>query len=103
PSTLHRTIYTLPLHDALPIWQRAKVKDDLQATTPRIVSISLCSQRSNCANSSSRLLIGSIMPRLDPFIHRILARSGATRGIRGSDRKSTRLNSSHVSISYAVF
>src|SRR2546426_1580927 len=28
---------------------------------------------------------------------------GTTRGVRGQDRKSTRLNSSHLVISYAVF
>src|SRR3712207_8687370 len=33
------------------------------------------------------------LPGFDPFV----------RGIRGTDRKSTRLNSSHANISYAVF
>src|SRR5699024_11654323 len=55
----------------------------------------------------------------DSYTHRITARALASRGLvrisghgaswraepteRGRDRKSTRLNSSHVSISYAVF
>src|SRR5437868_12238562 len=64
PVTPTTEIYTLSLHDALPI----------------------------CSNSSTRgpwVMNGSVRAALtDPFI---------------TDRKSTRLNSSHVSISYAVF
>src|SRR5439155_25174000 len=65
-------IYTLSLHDALPIFD------------PRIC----------CAN--------------DDRGHRPAARpigpAPATNGlVAGGDRKSTRLNSSHVAISYAVF
>src|SRR5437868_9661810 len=37
--------------------------------------------------------------RLDPTVAQSLQRDGAA----GGDRKSTRLNSSHVSISYSVF
>src|SRR3712207_7713523 len=44
------------------------------------------------------------------FVHRLLSESGATLRSRGGanrnskkDRKSTRLNSSHANISYAVF
>src|SRR6201984_3897668 len=55
-------IYTLSLHDALPIW--ALNGTPMRARSP-IRSSSLC--------------------------------------LAGSDRKSTRLNSSHVAISYAVF
>src|SRR5690242_20859638 len=60
-ATATTEIYTLSLHDALPICQR---------TTP--------------AHPRDR----------DP---------GRRRGAGGRDRKSTRLNSSHMSISYAVF
>src|SRR5690606_42000667 len=61
-------IYTLSLHDALPIWVRAD-------TVVAILTL----------GSPRRLLLrpnGGGLPR---------------------DRKSTRLNSSHVKISYAVF
>src|SRR2546430_15518117 len=61
-DTATTEIYTLSLHDALPIWSRA-------------------------ARGAGQ---GSDPPRLSP------ARLGG-------DRKSTRLNSSHSQISYAVF
>src|SRR5438445_5015103 len=64
-------IYTLSLHDALPI---------LAAATP------LISSRSNGWNSTTAK-----------------AASTASRSITPRDRKSTRLNSSHANISYAVF
>src|SRR5256885_11868522 len=63
-DTATTEIYTLSLHDALPIWP---------PTAPR-----------RCAASSS-------------------ARWTRTRSSSTSDRKSTRLNSSHLVISYAVF
>src|SRR5438067_6984257 len=63
-------IYTLSLHDALPISDGAS-----EASSCRLGMV--CSPRTICEATT----IGS-MPR---------------------DRKSTRLNSSHVSISYAVF
>src|SRR4030065_1306202 len=63
-DTATTEIYTLSLHDALPIWRRAPV--------------------------SIRARPGS----------RRLALAASARGL---DRKSTRLNSSHTSISYAVF
>src|SRR5438876_7271357 len=64
-------IYTLSLHDALPIWRE------------------------------HQLLSGTLLEGLPSC-------RGASRGLRtasacGPDRKSTRLNSSHPSISYAVF
>src|SRR5690348_17950504 len=64
-------IYTLSLHDALPIWFR----------------------RRGAGHVAGRRLPGDIpLPR----VSRVLARLHR-------DRKSTRLNSSHPSISYAVF
>src|SRR5207249_10461940 len=66
-------IYTLSLHDALPI--------SMIATKHRII-ITACP---HCFNT-----IKNEYPQL-----------GGVKAVR--DRKSTRLNSSHVSISYAVF
>src|SRR5215204_7479117 len=60
-DTATTEIYTLSLHDALPIL--------------------------------------SFGPRL----HEVVSAEFAERGIEGQDRKSTRLNSSHTVISYAVF
>src|SRR5690242_21479868 len=71
-------IYTLSLHDALPIWSCPRHGPP---STPRSM------HRSPCP------------PRRSPCPPR---RSGPQRSAR-PDRKSTRLNSSHMSISYAVF
>src|SRR5439155_24520262 len=78
-------IYTLSLHDALPISDRRR--------------------RQNPARAVAR---GYQRPRYLPE-HRASLRTRAalqrSRGVRTrrGDRKSTRLNSSHVAISYAVF
>src|SRR5215467_15414945 len=66
-DTATTEIYTLSLHDALPIWSRGR----RVANTPKV-----------CTNGISPLR----------------ASAPAT-----PDRKSTRLNSSHLVISYAVF
>src|SRR5258708_39604144 len=65
-DTATTEIYTLSLHDALPICKDAVAKSD------------------------------------DPFIKLALAVDADARALR-KDRKSTRLNSSHQIISYAVF
>src|SRR5690554_7159147 len=72
-------IYTLSLHDALPIW----IPHSLQVLFSRTVS-ALASRTSSRVHS----------PGCAPWI---MVRGGTL------DRKSTRLNSSHVRISYAVF
>src|SRR4051794_41976295 len=66
-DTATTEIYTLSLHDALPISQNVNAADD---------------------NRPTFLLVGTHHAREWPA---------------GTDRKSTRLNSSHPSISYAVF
>src|SRR5690606_40881918 len=80
--------YTLSLHDALPIsskkknWQANSKKQPLR--------------HGNSQSSSNRLIF---MPAwANRPIHRKLLRHP-----KFLDRKSTRLNSSHVKISYAVF
>src|SRR5690606_41919892 len=42
-------------------------------------------------------------PLIDPLEHGLRERRGPLGTVREEDRKSTRLNSSHVKISYAVF
>src|SRR5690606_39625688 len=89
-----RAIYTLSLHDALPILQ-ALSDDELRARTAQF--------RQDLANGVD------IDDLLVPAF--AVVREGARRvlGLRPfdvqliGDRKSTRLNSSHVKISYAVF
>src|SRR5699024_12870570 len=87
PLTASTQIYSLSLHDALPIsaggsvwgWNRDFLRT-WSSPTPRCPS----SRRSAPVTSTS-----------SPEFRES--------GRRSSDRKSTRLNSSHVSISYAVF
>src|SRR5207249_11196629 len=76
PATTH--IYTLSLHDALPISPSLAVRPSIY-TPHSALHIPHCYDRPS---------------------HRVVA--VGRRADRG-DRKSTRLNSSHVSISYAVF
>src|SRR5438067_12288466 len=71
-DTATTEIYTLSLHDALPISRKATIA---------------------CAVSTLKLHCLDFAP----LHHRRPV------SLRGADRKSTRLNSSHVSISYAVF
>src|SRR5438552_14298642 len=79
--SLTTELYTLSLHDALPIsW--------LFARRPR----------SGSAGGASRPA-----PRKRYFFTISSSSTSNTAGVRGRDRKSTRLNSSHQIISYAVF
>src|SRR5690349_24228886 len=87
-DTATTEIYTLSLHDALPIFcgkdevgfaRRAEVREilHLRETAGRAVD--------------------------DQRIQPVLGHHLADGGVAARDRKSTRLNSSHVEISYAVF
>src|SRR5439155_25066927 len=79
-DTATTEIYTLSLHDALPIWgpgARRSRRGRLGAADARPAAAGRCG-----------------LPSRRP-VHR--------RVYRRRDRKSTRLNSSHVAISYAVF
>src|SRR3712207_8144981 len=77
-DTATTEIYTLSLHDALPIWDGAALD-----RWPLV----------------ARQSGGSRPARAGPRGPDRLS----ARGSRPSDRKSTRLNSSHANISYAVF
>src|SRR5437773_6236396 len=87
PST--STLYTLSLHDALPIYAPAWGSSRLRAwpcalpTGCAVLLIVLCVSLASLLLSPRRLLVRRRVSRLD--------------------RKSTRLNSSHITISYAVF
>src|SRR5436305_2365411 len=79
-------IYTLSLHDALPISQGGD-------------------RRIN-ADESSRQALGSLgRAGADRIVgaRAVALAGGEPRSVQCGDRKSTRLNSSHVRISYAVF
>src|SRR5207249_5704228 len=98
PDPATSEIYTLSLHDALPIWWQparfAGASDIQRAISVSANSRSLASVY-NTARATDRLAMPPHALRKFPSLVRFI--SG------GQDRKSTRLNSSHVSISYAVF
>src|SRR5205085_12436568 len=75
-------IYTLSLHDALPIFEREDVGDDADAKARGDAGGEIAPLRRGAEDCAA-----------------IAARFYAI----GRDRKSTRLNSSHSQISYAVF
>src|SRR5205807_9026686 len=94
-------IYTLSLHDALPIWKNATPRLTPSAPPARSVTGAMTTIRAGkCSRRHRRNWRG---------------RPGASGGRAGGalddeplepsrqDRKSTRLNSSHLVISYAVF
>src|SRR3712207_7540316 len=82
-DTATTEIYTLSLHDALPIWQYASITDSLTWGT-----FDEAVRRAD----EHGLGVGFVFSSGDPFV-----------GVDLEDRKSTRLNSSHANISYAVF
>src|SRR5207249_11749741 len=94
PTTV---IYTLSLHDALPIsssqrWALRTVNKD----TDKIKPIETLLSHSLATFEITKASVGNLQSTDLPFVYNysVTARK---------DRKSTRLNSSHVSISYAVF
>src|SRR5256885_13256807 len=86
--------YTLPLHDALPIYcvflplPDIPVADTTGAGDAFVAGLITALAQDGGPQRAARLAA---------------AAAGATVGHPGGDRKSTRLNSSHLVISYAVF
>src|SRR5699024_12429361 len=95
-------IYTLSLHDALPILSGGNINQitDLFKGDTSVNSL-----------TSNPMVSGMISNLISKLTGNLGMDSGVSKGfataaipkILSSDRKSTRLNSSHVSISYAVF
>src|SRR3712207_8793314 len=86
-DTATTEIYTLSLHDALPISRGGRRR---QRHLPRRGGRRRCRRGARGAGAGA-----AGRPRVQPADER--------RGRSGGDRKSTRLNSSHANISYAVF
>src|SRR5690606_41864914 len=93
-------LYTLSLHDALPIWPRLLRRDRRllrrhwgDGLRPRTLVVSLAG--GGCRHVAGPLLGRAHLPPSWSLLHAF--------DHRDRDRKSTRLNSSHVKISYAVF
>src|SRR5690606_41449726 len=87
-ATATTEIYTLSLHDALPISMMGKIPISVKAYNERT------------GHTESDVAGGHAVLRHRP--HGVVAVFGPY-NFPGQDRKSTRLNSSHVKISYAVF
>src|SRR5947209_12426226 len=86
-------IYTLSLHDALPIFQIHHTRGPGHHATMRRAIL--------CAGLALLLLAGcSWLPGAGPSGSEVEAQAATGDQV---DRKSTRLNSSHANISYAVF
>src|SRR5690554_8157370 len=89
-DTASTEIYTLSLHDALPILTKS-----LQVrTTPRVGESSIDPLYGRYDGMVDRLTWENPQGALTP---------DSQDPLQNTDRKSTRLNSSHVRISYAVF
>src|SRR5207253_6300357 len=101
-SFFHETpdpeIYTLSLHDALPI-SSATMRSPLGAVN-RIAKRLGRIWYSRPRVVSGVPIIGFVMIWTNSAERLVIVTPDTT---RGRDRKSTRLNSSHVAISYAVF
>src|SRR5699024_12060562 len=93
-------IPTLSLHDALPIFTPASTLIRVDLPAPFSPISAWISPARNVRSTSCRTSVGpceTVMARISTVV-------AAASPVGGRlDRKSTRLNSSHVSISYAVF
>src|SRR5690606_42148438 len=93
-------IHTLSLHDALPISEAARVEHRLQLRRAERL------ERLARDGDVRVKLLAAELPvdarRLKPALDRGI-RLGVDALLDALDRKSTRLNSSHVKLSYAVF
>src|SRR5439155_11822089 len=88
-------LYTLSLHDALPIWTRT------------IIGIVGDVRQQNLHDPPPPHIYESLGDSPADYLQVLVRTSGPplelVGPLQGRDRKSTRLNSSHVAISYAVF
>src|SRR2546422_3331582 len=88
-DTATTEIYTLSLHDALPI--------------SRVLGGSASPGHGGRAHSVDRRRRAAVRRRRRPAVRAVALRCHRARADAARDRKSTRLNSSHGYISYAVF
>src|SRR5439155_17483619 len=99
-ATATTEIYTLSLHDALPIYiDAATASSPRRRASPEGSKTSPSSSGSGSAPDGPTVFYGH---RQDQHADARSRRGGDLRR-QPRDRKSTRLNSSHVAISYAVF
>src|SRR3712207_8973009 len=89
-DTATTEIYTLSLHDALPIYETESPRGRHEGSDRR----GLRDRGPQGGEAGARRLLGRVVRAVPP---------GRPDPRRDQDRKSTRLNSSHANISYAVF
>src|SRR5207253_10776024 len=88
-------IYTLSLHDALPISARASIPHVIARRGVVLFISSIGADMTGPGGAPYYVAKAGVNALM-----KVLAKEVASDGV---DRKSTRLNSSHVAISYAVF
>src|SRR5690606_40007408 len=96
------SIYTLSLHDALPIFSNAVVSNPIGSYTNRYKLESYFAQVTYDYDNTYFLSASARRDGSSRFVKDKWGNFGSI-GAAWLDRKSTRLNSSHVKISYAVF
>src|SRR5207253_11214685 len=95
--------YTLSLHDALPI---CILKDVAVVKPERLFDVDRAfafDAKIPVARDGEAIFERFCQPAVHAFDEFLLGTLSHCLIVRGKDRKSTRLNSSHVAISYAVF
>src|SRR5205807_9008869 len=97
-ATAHPQIYTLSLHDALPI-----CAVDLHQDLVREVEAHVLVEDALEVGLAGRLAVGGGDRREQLVLADLIAQQRRQLVGAEGDRKSTRLNSSHLVISYAVF
>src|SRR5690606_39972143 len=101
--TTHPHTYTLSLHDALPIFT---IDFDDSIAQDRDSNADYYLKLKNAGLISVKTALMRILDLTDEQAEEEIRRMNEERAIASAedlDRKSTRLNSSHVKISYAVF
>src|SRR5207248_8094261 len=101
-TTSHTTTPTLSLHDALPISKKIVTPDDIKGMKIRPAHATMA----NFVTQLGGTNVQSSAPEVRDIIERGVADAVTKLAMvawAGRDRKSTRLNSSHRTISYAVF
>src|SRR5207245_5879163 len=98
------TVTSTPsLHDALPIFAGFTVSDVLAKPIETAALLDALRRAGVAADRRGAVLVVDDDPGCLRLMEATLGRSGFQTICRQEDRKSTRLNSSHGSISYAVF
>src|SRR5207253_8818078 len=103
PDSATPTPHTLSLHDALPISRSAQRGGELLVVVDQIQQLAREAVR-RCARSRAQgFQVDAGVGLVEHDVETDQRGAGVGQPLDERDRKSTRLNSSHVAISYAVF